>query len=224
MEKERKIKVTGLCALLVAVLGLTVAFAALSQTLMINGSTTVDTSSWNIYFKIPDKNIQNNGDGGLIGTPIINGTTISNLNFSISKPNDYIIYDFNIVNDGTINAKIDSVEITKLCTLNSSVESCDWDNDGTVTKTDVDKVNDNISFVIFENVPIDGEYGSSESNNPEFNLKGRFLNANKTKSYSVALTYSKLDFDKMEETESTELPKRVLQFKDLSVKINFVQA
>ena len=33
MEKDRKIKVLSLCALLVAVLGLTVAFAALSQTL-----------------------------------------------------------------------------------------------------------------------------------------------------------------------------------------------
>ena len=35
MEKTRQIKIISLCALLVAVLGLTVAFAALSQTLTI---------------------------------------------------------------------------------------------------------------------------------------------------------------------------------------------
>ena len=38
MEKERKIKVLSIVALIVAVLGLTVAFAALSQTLTINGT------------------------------------------------------------------------------------------------------------------------------------------------------------------------------------------
>ena len=37
MEKERKIKALILVALVVAVIGLTVAFAALSQTLTING-------------------------------------------------------------------------------------------------------------------------------------------------------------------------------------------
>ena len=51
MEKTRQIKIISLCALLVAVLGLTVAFAALSQTLTINGSATVNTASWDIHFK-----------------------------------------------------------------------------------------------------------------------------------------------------------------------------
>ena len=41
MEKTRQIKIISLCALLVAVLGLTVAFASLSQTLTINGSAAV---------------------------------------------------------------------------------------------------------------------------------------------------------------------------------------
>ena len=42
MEKERKIKLLSLCVLIVAVLGLTIAFAALSQTLTINGSATAE--------------------------------------------------------------------------------------------------------------------------------------------------------------------------------------
>ena len=44
MEKTRKIKIISLCALLVAVLGLTVAFASLSQTLTINGSAAVNAA------------------------------------------------------------------------------------------------------------------------------------------------------------------------------------
>lgn len=44
MEKERKIKVLSLFAMIVAVLGLTVAFAAMSTTLKINGTATLDAS------------------------------------------------------------------------------------------------------------------------------------------------------------------------------------
>ena len=51
MEKTRKIKIISLCALLVAVLGLTVAFAALSQTLTIKGSAAVNAASWDIHFE-----------------------------------------------------------------------------------------------------------------------------------------------------------------------------
>ena len=51
MEKQRKIKVMSVVALIVAVLGLTVAFAALSQTLTINGTANVDAASWDIHFE-----------------------------------------------------------------------------------------------------------------------------------------------------------------------------
>ena len=40
MEKERKIKILSIIALIIAVLGLTVAFAALSETLTINGTAS----------------------------------------------------------------------------------------------------------------------------------------------------------------------------------------
>ena len=46
MEKERRIKTLSLVALIVAVLGLTVAFAALSQTLTINGTASINSATW----------------------------------------------------------------------------------------------------------------------------------------------------------------------------------
>ena len=223
MEKGRKVKIISLCALLVAVLGLTVAFAALSQTLTINGSATVDTATWNIHFEASEKKVYNNGDGHLIGTPTINGTTISNLNVSLSKPNDEVEYYFKTVNNGTINAKIESFEVSTLCTLQSPVESCDWDNDGTVTKTDVDKVNNNITFILAEEVPTDGEYGNSKEYDTVFNLKGRTLLAKKQKLYVIHFGFEGYDPEKDETIESTELPKRDLTFNNLSVTINYVQ-
>lgn len=207
MEKDRKIKVLSLCALLVAVLGLTVAFAALSQTLTIKGSATVNAASWDVHFEKFDS----------VPGVVIEGTSISNLNLTVEKPNDYDEYDFYILNDGTINAKIDSIEKSELCTLQSPVESCDWDNDGTVTQTDIDKVNDNISLTFFY---------LGKDDTVLLYKKGDIINSGDKITGGVRLDYNKVSIDGGEPTitESTELPKRKLEFSNLNIKINYVQA
>ena len=107
MEKERKIKVLSIVTLLVAVLGLTVAFAALSETLTINGSATVNTASWDIHFK----NLSSptlTGDAAVTTAPTIDskGTTIGTYALKLTKPGDSVKYTFDVENSGTINAKI----------------------------------------------------------------------------------------------------------------------
>ena len=220
MEKTRKIKKISLCALLVAVLGLTVAFAALSQTLTINGSATVDAASWDIHFD----NIRTytNGAGSFSGEPALSGTSITNINAVITKPEDQAAFDVNMVNNGAINAKIESVEISKLCTLQSSVESCDWDNDGTVTQADIDKVNDNISFVM--------AYGQGNNvENGNLLKVGDTLKAGESKNITVVIAYNKfVEIDGSYSSgdsyiESVELPKRNLKFNNLTITINYVQ-
>ncbi len=146
MEKQRKIKVLSVVALVVAVLGLTVAFAALSQTLTINGTANVDAASWDIHFE--DLETSTGGAGSFSGEPILNSTSVTDINIILTKPNDEAGIYVNVVNDGTINAKIDSVEVSPLCEIGSPVESCDWDNDGEVTEEDVQKVNDNVSVLV----------------------------------------------------------------------------
>ena len=51
MEKQRGIRTLSIVALFVAVIGLSVAFAAMSRTLQINGTATMDTAKWDIHFK-----------------------------------------------------------------------------------------------------------------------------------------------------------------------------
>ena len=107
MEKERKIKVLSVAALLVAVLGLTVAFAALSQTLTINGSATVNTATWDIHFKnLSEPTLT--GDAAVTTAPTIDtkGTTIGTYALKLTKPGDSVTYTFDVENSGTINAKI----------------------------------------------------------------------------------------------------------------------
>ena len=97
MEKTRKIKIISLCALLVAVLGLTVAFASLSQTLTINGSAAVDAASWDIHFeKTSGKETEVKGTATFT-EPTLSGTTIENFSATLTKPGDSVTYYFDIV-------------------------------------------------------------------------------------------------------------------------------
>ena len=213
MEKQRKIKILSVVALIVAVLGLTVAFAALSQTLTINGTANINTASWDIHFENLESGV--GGDAVVNGEPVINRTTITGINVTLTKPNDIVQITADIVNAGTINAKIGSVEVSPLCEMGSPVESCDWDNDGEVTEEDIQKVNDNISFLV--------GYASTDS---YVELKTNdTLNKNERSKIGILVGYIKvIKGDDLQIQESTELPKRDLQFNDLSVTINYVQA
>ena len=107
MEKQRKIKVISIIALIVAVLGLTVAFAALSETLTINGTASLDAATWDVHFEnISSPTIT--GEASEVSPPEItdNGITLSGININLTKPKDSVKYTVDVVNDGTINAEI----------------------------------------------------------------------------------------------------------------------
>ncbi len=106
MEKERKIKVLSLVALVVAVLGLTVAFAALSQTLTINGTANVDAASWDVHFENLTSNVA--GDAKITKMPTLsnNNTYIGDFEVTLTKPGDSVEFCYDTVNDGTIDAVI----------------------------------------------------------------------------------------------------------------------
>ncbi len=104
MEKERKIKVLSLVALIVAVLGLTVAFAALSQTLTINGTASVNAASWDVHFE--NLTTETKGDAKILSEPTIkeNSTTIEEFKITLTKPGDSVTLNYDVANNGTIDA------------------------------------------------------------------------------------------------------------------------
>ena len=110
MEKQRKIKMLSIIALVIAVLGVTIAFAALSGTLRINGSGTMDRADWNIYFDNLS-NASTKGKGSVIGTPTLeeHGAEISNIKVKLKQPQDSVTYTVDIVNNGDIDAEIDNI-------------------------------------------------------------------------------------------------------------------
>ena len=143
MEKTRKIKIISLCALLVAVLGLTVAFASLSQTLTINGSAAVNAASWDIHFeKTSGKETEVKG-AATFTEPTLNGTTIENFSATLTKPGDSVTYYFDIVNNGTVDAVVSSYDFPlaiRECLKNNNAYSyCmnfDSNDDGVVDGSD----------------------------------------------------------------------------------------
>ena len=116
MEKERRTKALVVVVLLIVIAGLTVAFAALSTTLNINGTAYLDAAKWGIKF-------ENLSSPTKIGSATTTGTAkieeskaaeITGINVSLSTPGDKVTYTVDLVNKGTINAKIDNIKKTVL--------------------------------------------------------------------------------------------------------------
>ena len=116
MEKERRTKALVVVVLLIVVAGLTIAFAALSTTLNINGTAYLDAAKWGIRFENLSEPVKL-GTAAVTGTAEIEETKsaeITGINVSLSTPGDKVTYTVDLANEGTINAKIDKIEKTTL--------------------------------------------------------------------------------------------------------------
>ena len=157
MERNRKIKILSLVALIVAVLGLGVAFAALSSQLTINGSAKAQAGSWNIHFaKTLDMPTQTTGNASFT-EPTLSDTSILGFKATVTKPGDSVTYYFDIVNSGTVDALIEDY-VFKTGYLECSGESfsdhpeCkiyDFNSDGFVDSNDYGVWNASIKYGLY---------------------------------------------------------------------------
>lgn len=100
-----------LAVLAIGLIGLTVAYAALSQTLKITGTAKVASQTWSVHFdnlKQSTKTGYATYDGATLVTDSAL-TTISGIAGTLKTPGDSITYTFDIVNDGTIDANLESI-------------------------------------------------------------------------------------------------------------------
>ena len=109
-EKSKNIL---LGVLIVGLVSMTVAYAALSTTLTINGTAKVEETKWDIHFAnvaVDTTNTTIPSTDYSLGTldndaSKTTGTLISGLTATLKKPTDKLVVTFNIVNAGTIDAK-----------------------------------------------------------------------------------------------------------------------
>lgn len=157
MERNRKIKTLSLVALIVAVLGLGVAFAALSSKLTINGSAKAQAGSWNIHFaKTLDMPTQTTGDASFT-EPTLSDTSILGFKATVTKPGDSVTYYFDIVNSGTVDALVDNYVFESgyqdcAATRVSDHPECklyDFNSDGVINGSDYSVIKASIKYGLY---------------------------------------------------------------------------
>ena len=117
--RDKKIEIIILVIIILSLVGIGIAFAAFSQTLTINGTGTVESSSWSVVFEGADGS-NTIGAPTLVGTatevtrPTIknNSTEISTYEVTLKSPGDSVTYNFKIHNKGDYAANLSSLTIS----------------------------------------------------------------------------------------------------------------
>lgn len=130
MKYSRTVKTISVIGLAIALLCVTVAYAVLSTNLSITGSGSVENAGWDIHFA----NVSNTSSGTAIcENPKIDDstkTTLSDFSVVLKNPSDSCIFTFDVINDGGIDAIINSISTPSTtngmeCTGLSSVTGTD---------------------------------------------------------------------------------------------------
>ena len=114
-----------LIVLAVFLIGITVAYATLSQNLNISGVANVDKTSWNIHFtNVLTPKVEGQATGG---KAVLNdGKTVLTISEgTLSAPGDKIIYTFDVINEGDLPAEVE--------TTLTQMESCKAENGSNVS-------------------------------------------------------------------------------------------
>ena len=113
--RDNKFKKISLIVLVCLIGCLSVAYAALSVTLNITGNAEVVASNWDIHL---DNVVVTSGNSG--STPTITSSTSASFETTLSIPGDFYEFSIDVVNDGTIDAMIESVEKTPTLTTDQA--------------------------------------------------------------------------------------------------------
>ena len=111
-------KSVALAVLGVILIGMTIAYAALQTNLNISGTAETSAVEWNVHF-------DNFAKGTVVGSATgptaaelgskVTATSITDLAITLPKPGDSITYTWDILNEGTIDAKLNSYSAGWTC-------------------------------------------------------------------------------------------------------------
>ena len=101
-----------LIVLAVCLIGITVAYATLSQNLNIRGVAYVDKTSWNIHFtNVLTPKVEGQATGGK--ATLNSGSTVLTISEgTLSAPGDKITYTFDVINEGDLPAEVETTLTT----------------------------------------------------------------------------------------------------------------
>ena len=129
MGNDNKVKNILLTVLTVGLVSMTIAYAALTQTLTISDNQVTITTDWNVHFArcatatsaAATSSFGSAVTANITQQPELTDTTISGLRATFQKPGDKVEFYFDVVNDGSIDATLSSATYTTpTCTSSDS--------------------------------------------------------------------------------------------------------
>lgn len=110
MRNNRFIPTILIVFICIVVAGLSIAYASLSETLNISGKATLKGGSWDIAINNITE-VSLTGEALELAKPVYNNTSL-NLAISLTKAGDSAMYQFDVKNNGTIDARLSSINIS----------------------------------------------------------------------------------------------------------------
>ena len=116
MEKQKHVQTAIIGVLAVAILVMAVGFALYEQNLNIGGTANVTAASWNVHFVTSGTGVYATTTGSITPStpPTVTGTSVSTYNITLAKPGDYYEFTIDVVNEGTIDAKLNGITLSSL--------------------------------------------------------------------------------------------------------------
>ena len=110
MSKENKVQTLVIVFLVIAIVAMSIGFAAFSSSLEINGTAHVSQASWKVAF---DSTSYKETEGSLSTNPTFGETSVS-YDVTLTKPGDFYEFTINVKNSGTFNAKLTNITMSTL--------------------------------------------------------------------------------------------------------------
>ena len=109
---NKKSKNALLLVVIIAIIGIAVGYAALSQQLVLNGTATVQgASDWDVKFSDTTKAVASEAGASDVKLTLDNGK-LSGTFTATFAPGGYADYEVTVINGGTIPARFDGVAVT----------------------------------------------------------------------------------------------------------------
>lgn len=188
MRKNRNTKLLIIIALIVSIVGLTLGFAAFSNTLVISSKAHINPSSdsFKVQFSSSDTGVitssvsGESSTGATAGTATINGTTISNLTASFTGLGQSVTYTFYVHNTGEYEAYLKTITFENV-TNNNAAKVC--------TAKDEENSNSSLINAACEDISVTIKVKDTETSTSIENITGHSLPKKSSEMVTVIVSY-----------------------------------
>ena len=112
-HKRYRLSNTFFLIIALVIFGMGIGYAAISTTLTIDGTSDIDSASWDVHFN----NIRVTSGSVSATTPAISNNTSVSFSANLANPGDFYEFKIDVVNAGTLDAKLDGITILPNLTL-----------------------------------------------------------------------------------------------------------